>query len=238
MTEVREYGLCYGRPPIVTMITDEEVVKRMGKFIVFDGIDGVGKTEQCKLATSYIFGLSKENDVFLTREPTKDAKDIREEMVKAGKDPKEGGAFYVTQFVCDRQRHLSDYIIPALRRGVHVVCDRYKYSTLAYQSQQDIDMEYIRDMHVGMQVPDLVIILDCPVEIAQKRRFESKEHATTVYDKASKSIIEEYRKVYLNLPLFFKDEPIHIIDGSKSKEEVAKEIQEKLDHLFATKPPL
>ena len=230
-------GPFYAFEPRLTTLSynpEEEEGKR-GKFIVIDGIDGVGKTEQCKLATSYIFDRCKGNEVFLTREPTKNATSIKEEMIRAGGDPKDKGSFYVSQFVADRGRHLAEKIIPALKAGVHVVCDRYKYSTFAFQSQQGIDMDFIHSMHLGMQVPDLVIILDCPASIAKERRETSKEGVTTVFDKASVDLTEEYRKVYLSLPLYLKEEPIYIVDASKSKEEVSKEIQDMLDKMFPKK---
>ena len=49
-----------------------------GKFIVFEGIDGCGKGTQLKLAASFIFDLNKDYDVYITREPTRDFKEIRE----------------------------------------------------------------------------------------------------------------------------------------------------------------
>ena len=193
------------------------------KFIVFEGIDGCGKGTQLKLASNFIFDYSKEYDVYITREPTRDFKEIRKKMAQdtdAKKDPE----WYAKMFVADRKNHLENYIQPILSKGTFVISDRYKHSTLAYQHTQGMDLEELKKMHKGFLIPHLTIIFDCPAEIAFQRRKE--EGATDVFDKDLK-FQETLRKNYLKL----KDdlnENIVIVDATKSVKEVFEDVKQHL----------
>ena len=111
-----------------------------GKFVVFEGIDGSSKGTQLKLSANYLFDLNKEYDVYITREPTRDYKEIRNRMSRA-KRTSEDAQYYATAFFEDRANHVKKYIEPCLNNGTHVLCDRYKHSTLAYQHAQGIDLQ-------------------------------------------------------------------------------------------------
>lgn len=141
----------------------ETELKRLerGLFIVFEGIDGSGKSTQCsRLRDSFVI---KGIDAILTREPTDGpwGKKIRE-IAAAGRDgisPEEE----MEIFVRDREQHVSEVIRPALDAGRVVVCDRYYYSTIAYQGALGLDAEEIRRQNEDIQKfpkPDLVIYLD------------------------------------------------------------------------------
>ena len=72
-----------------------------------------------------------------------------------------------------RAQHVAEVIEPALARGDDVVCDRYSGSTLAYQGYgRGLDVDELRELDSwanGHRVPDLVVLLDLPVEIARER---------------------------------------------------------------------
>jgi len=107
-----------------------------GKFIVFEGIDGSGKgTQMCK-AMQFVFELNKANDVYMTREPTRAFSEIRTSLAECNDDLNSTAHWYAQMFVKDRWNHIRVHIEPALRNGTHVLCDRYKHSTLAYQTTQ------------------------------------------------------------------------------------------------------
>jgi dTMP kinase len=192
-----------------------------GKFIVFEGIDGSGKGTQMKKCASFLFDLDKDNDVYLTREPTRDFKEIRKAMA-AGKDVKDSAEWYAEMFVKDRRNHIDNYIEPALARGTHVVCDRYKHSTLAYQHTQGLPLERLQAMHEGMLVPDLTLIFDCDVATAFKRRHT--EGATDVFEKNA-AFQESLRATYVKLKDALPAEPIVIIRADRPIEEIASEVQ-------------
>jgi dTMP kinase len=185
----------------------------LGKFIVVEGIDGAGSTTQLKLITGHILGLSKDFDIYATREPTRNFRGIRERM-RASTDVKQDAEWYADAFVRDRRNHVQADIQPALERGTHVVCNRYSYSTLAYQHTQGIPLERLIAMHEGLPVPDMALIYDCPAEIAFRRR--QKEGAEDVFDKNLK-FQEELRQNYLKLRGVLPQHNIVIIDaGNRS----------------------
>lgn len=198
-----------------------------GKFIVFEGIDGCGKGTQLHLASYYIFDLNKNNDLYLTREPTRDFKEIRDRLAN-GKDVKKDGEWYTKMFVEDRKNHIEKYIKPHINNGTHVLCDRYKYSTFAYQQAQGINLKNIINLHEGFLVPDLTLIFDCPAEIAFERRKNSG--ATEVFDKNLK-FLKELRDNYLNLSRILK-ENIIVIDSTPKVETVFEDVKKNLDFIF------
>ncbi len=198
-----------------------------GKFIVFEGIDGSGTSTQIKLVTSYLFDKNKNYDVYLTREPTRNFKEIREKL-KSGKDVNQNAEWYANAFLKDRKYHVNNYIIPMLEKGTHVLSDRYKHSTLAYQSTQGMDLNKLIKMHEGLIIPDITFILDCPVEDAFERR--KNEGATEIFDR-DKEFQEKLRKKYLDL-VFYLDEKIVLICAKRHIEEVFEDIKENLDKIF------
>src|SRR3989338_2485061 len=100
----------------------------MGIFVVFDGIDGCGKTTQLKKFVDYIFQRNKYNNIIVTREPYKET-DARK-ILYEGRDSSSQSEKLADLFINDRKRHAEDLIMPSLNKGWYVVCDRYKLSTI------------------------------------------------------------------------------------------------------------
>lgn len=103
-----------------------------GTFIVIEGIDGVGKTTLIKNLKGYL-ERSTTNEVVVTREPgaTELGQKIRSLLLNPGQkiDP----IAELLLFYADRAQHIADVIKPAMERNAIVLCDRYDYSTVAYQ---------------------------------------------------------------------------------------------------------
>jgi dTMP kinase len=139
-----------------------------GRFIVFEGGEGSGKSTQAKL-------LAEAIDADLTREPggTKLAEEIRELLLHADVldlSPRTE----LLLMVAARAQHVAERITPTLTSGRHVVCDRFSGSTLAYQGYgRGLPLE---DVVVACEIategviPDLNILLDLPPELATSRR--------------------------------------------------------------------
>jgi dTMP kinase len=202
-------------------------MKERGKFIVFEGIDGSGKGTQISLSASYIFNKNKEYDIFLTREPTRDFKEIRERMAKAI-SVADSPEWYSEMFVLDRKNHLKKYIQPSLKRGTHVILDRYKLSTLTYQSLQGVNLFQLIEMHDEMLIPDLTLILDCPVEVAFERRKNGG--ATDMFDRDFQFQIN-LRQKYLDLADILHDENIIVINSSEGVDNTFNLIKKELDKI-------
>lgn len=199
---------------------------KIGKLIVIEGIDGSGTTTQAAKLAEYLF--KKEGyHIFLTKEPTgfETGREIKRKLKEdkaAGINPfKEKGEEYAELYVRDRGRHVKGAIVPYLEQGVHVVCDRYKYSTFAYQQAQGQDLDKLIEMHKGLVVPDLILILDLPAEEALRRRVGSKT-TPELFEKLE--FQEAVRTNYLALKDKLSEENIVVVDGAKSIEEVHKEI--------------
>lgn len=162
-------------------------LKRLEKgiFIVFEGLDGSGKTTQCsRLKDSF---LTKGIEAILTREPTSGPWGMKiREIAAKGRDnitPEEEMSYFVN----DRRQHVDEVIQPALDAGKVVVCDRYYYSTIAYQGALELDQAEIRRQNEevnGFPRPDLVIYLDLEPWQGVSRISEQREGGTNVgYEK-------------------------------------------------------
>ncbi len=191
-------------------------VKR-GVLIAIEGIDGSGKTTQCLLLYD---ALRKKNcDVLLSHEPTegKIGEKIRN-LLKKNSDIKSQEVYEL--FVRDRMEHVNEKIEPALKEGKIVIIDRYFISTIAYQGASGIPIAKIINNHEKFApMPDLVIILDIPVDEAIKRLSNKRK------DLFEKNIdfLQKVREIYLNMKKFLNTNII-IIDASRSIMDVHKEI--------------
>ncbi len=146
----------------------------MGKFIVFEGIDGAGKSTQVNLLGEWF--REKGYDVVITKEPTDTAfgKLIRKLVLTGGKEGIIDGARISHEaeallFAADRAEHVNKLIKPALKAGKIVISDRYFYSSLAYQWARGLDLEWLIDLNRFAIRPNLVILLDLPVKESMKR---------------------------------------------------------------------
>lgn len=198
-----------------------------GKFVVFEGIDGSGKSTQFDLAVKYLFNKSKYIDLYVTREPTKYAKEIREKLATEP-NVKKDARWFLNAFVEDRKQHAEE-IKKMLEYGTHVISDRYDVSTYAYQNTQGIPFEEIRAAHKGISVPDLTIIYDCSADVAFKRR--STAGASSSFDK-DLEFQTHLRQNYLNLPKLLKDRKIIFIDANRPIDVIFEETKKVLDELI------
>ena len=195
-------------------------------FIVIEGLDGAGTTTQLNNITDY---LSKENIKHnRTFEPTdnKTGKFIRK--VLSGEIPLEQESIAYL-FAADRNEHIfsKNYgIIKLLKSNKYVICDRYLFSSIAYQSI-GADPELVMDLNSRFPLPEYLIFIDVPVEECQ-RRLKSRDSQKDIYDD-----IEYQRKVldyYNNSIDHFKDSNMNVIriDGTQSPDKITKEIIDKV----------
>ena len=131
---------------------------RRGLLIVFEGIDGSGKTTQARILLRRL--RSRGFKAVFFREPTRGrwGREIKRLAARAGSlTPEEE----LQLFVKDRRENIEKNLKPALARGTIVVLDRYYFSTIAYQGAKGIDLRRIRRLNEAFAVrPDLVIVLD------------------------------------------------------------------------------
>ena len=203
-----------------------------GVFIVLDGMDGSGKSEMVKLLHNYLFSKSKKYRILTTREPTNGiyGKEIRN-ILASEDNPKLNAEKMLELFIKDREDHLKNSIIPFLNKSNEhevniVICDRYYYSTIAFQATQGLDMGMLIEINKEFLRPEAAFILDIGPEVALERiKHREKEK----FEKLG--FMKELRKRLLELPKLLVDN-IKIIDASKDKEDVFNDIKKEVDKLF------
>jgi dTMP kinase len=146
-------------------------------FITLEGVDGAGSTTQTHLLTDYLnqHGIR----AIATKEPTEGR--IGHLIRSYLQSPSPHPSIDALLFAADRIEHLETVIKPALERGEHVISDRYLESTLAYQSVDGVDSEWIETVNRFAIKPDLIIILDInPATSLTRKHNPARERFETV----------------------------------------------------------
>lgn len=192
-----------------------------GKFTVIEGIDGSGKGT---IIHSLKQWLTEQNvGFYLTNEPSsKGLRPVIKKMIASGSI--NNGVFDALLFAADRVYHVSSEIDPELKKGKHVICDRYYHSTFAYQNAQGEDLEWLMEVNKYARTPDLTLILDIPADVAVRRITFSDRNSQDRYEKID--FLNKVRKLYLKMPELLKDEDILIIDADRSPSTVFEDVKE------------
>lgn len=190
-----------------------------GIFIVIEGIDGSGKSTQSKMLKKYF--ENKNFKVFLTQEPTNSAiGKIIKKSINSGKK-NIGNEAIALLFACDRAEHVKK-IRRELENGKAVICDRYYYSSLAYQGASGLSMSWLKEINKFAIKPSIAFYLDISPEEAFKRI--KKRRTRSYFEKLA--FLNKVRKIYKQLCRESKE--LLEIDASRSREEVHKEMVKKL----------
>ena len=145
---------------------------KKGSFIVFEGPDGSGKTTVCDIVCQKL--KDKDFDIVHTREPG--GIDIAEQIRAVILDPKNTAMDSRTEallYAASRRQHLVEKVIPAINDGKIVICERFVYSSLAYQGKaRGIGYEGVKainDFAIEGCKPDITIYLDVDEKTGQSR---------------------------------------------------------------------
>ncbi len=150
-------------------VTEQQTPR--GRFIVFEGIDGAGKTTQIELLEQHLRGLGRR--VWRTAEPTESVSGglLRDAL---GGVSRRSACEMAALFVLDRIFHNVNPVSgieKMLADGIDVICDRYYYSSLAYQGSET-DEKWVREMNLScpeIRHPDVCIFLDLTPEQSMER---------------------------------------------------------------------
>lgn len=193
--------------------------KTNGLFITFEGGEGAGKSTLIASLASKL----KENglDPLITREPggSELGKTIRRWLLDKDALPLSKRAELLL-FLADRAQHVDEKLLPALKAGKVVLCDRYVDSTLAYQgygrglNQEDL----IAGCHLatGGLEPDLTFLLDLPPQVGLSRRQERDR-----FEGEEMGFHERVRQGFLTLAK--TKSRIQVIDATKPPKGVLQE---------------
>jgi len=171
------------------------MINRPGKLIVFEGIDGAGKTTVHKALKERMRGR---DDIVFSGEPTDGeyGRKVREAL-KKGDIPAEGLLFL---FVQDRIEHVKNVIVPALKEGKVVILDRCYLSTVAYQASRLFPLKELLFLNsLFSPAPDLVVYFEIPVEEALER-LRNRGQGLSVFEKEEKlrEVAGNYERVLEN----------------------------------------
>jgi dTMP kinase len=196
-----------------------------GRFITFEGGEGAGKSTQIGRLKDRLEKLSQR--VLVTREPggSSYAEEIRAFIL--GGHAKSLGTFAeALLFAAARIDHLDKTIVPALKSGTHVLCDRFADSTRAYQgSVGNIEpalIDRLEQVTLAGTKPDLTFILDLPAETglarADERRAQRGEGVDRFEDEAL-SFHQNLRQAFLAIARAHP-ERCAVINADQSPDEV------------------
>lgn len=163
-----------------------------GRLVVFEGLDGCGKSTQLERAAARL--RAGGHDPFVTREPTDGAWGRRiREMAKSGRAvaPEEE----LRWFVEDRREHAERELHPALDDGRLVLCDRYFVSSVAYQGARGLDWRAIlAESEAEFPLPDLVLLFAIAPEQGLERVHARGGELETVFERAD--FLERVAKIF------------------------------------------
>ncbi|QOV21984.1 dTMP kinase [Anabaenopsis elenkinii] len=201
-----------------------------GKLIIFEGVEGCGKTSQMQLCAQWLESLGI--PIVVTREPggTELGLDLRRILLN---NPENLPISQVTElllYAADRSQHVAQELKPHLAAGKYILCDRYTHSTTAYQGYgRGLNINLINQLnHIATDglVSDLTIWLDVDVEVGLAR----KQAATGGLDRIEQETIAFHRRVqqgYADLAALYPSEIVRV-DGSLTPEAVQQVIQKIL----------
>ena len=197
-------------------------------FICFEGVEGSGKSTQAKLLYKFIKKNIRKN-VILTREPggTLFSEKIRNLILD-----KKTNISTLTEFfllMAARNEHVISKIDFYLKKNFIIICDRFFYSTLAYQHYlEDMDKKFIFNIQKKIYKkihPDLTFLIDLNNK-ESKIRISNRSKKTNRFDKLSSYHFNKIRNGFIKISKTYKNKII-LIKGSRSLIEIQNEINKK-----------
>ncbi len=201
-----------------------------GKFITFEGSEGSGKSTQIETLRDYL--KKKKKPVLFVREPggVKISEKIRDILLDV-KNIRMGDECETLLYMAARAQLVEEVVIPALKKGKVVLCDRFLDSTVAYQGYGNgIDVAAIKRIGrfatQGVQ-PDITFFFDIDAKKGLARLNRKK-------DRIERRAISYHNKVRKGYEAIARSEPkrVKLINASQSKEEIFKTVQMYIDRLL------
>lgn len=208
--------------------------ERIVPFIVFEGVDGAGKTTLLTKLKRELESLGA--TTLSTREPggaTSVGASIRSLLL----DPEREAIHPLTELLlysADRAEHVTSVVRPALERGEMVLCDRYYYSTLAFQGHgRGLDLRTISTLSAIATTqlePSLVILLDLDPAVALERA-RSRGKALDVIERQGLEFHTRIRQGFLSIAEE-SSTPFLILDGRASPDELCASALPYVEKLY------
>ena len=192
--------------------------KNKGLFITFEGIDGCGKTTQLNMLQEYLKKCGYA--VLITWEPGANqilCEKIRHLLLYTQCEMDSRAEMFL--FLADRAQHINKFILPALKQGKIVLCDRHIDSTLAYQGygrNNNLDeIIFLNNIATNGIKPDLTLLYDIDLKTSNLRVGKEKDRMENQGD----DFLKRVREGYLDIAQI-NNQRIKIIDGCQNVEDV------------------
>lgn len=200
------------------------MTENRGRFIVFEGLDGAGKTTQIELLANRLRGTGRR--VYCTAEPTESVSGGLLRDALGGISKRTAGEM-AAMFVLDRIFHNVNPvngIQKMLADGFDVICDRYYYSSMAYQGSET-DPEWVRHMNLDCPEilrPDVCIFLDLTPEQSMARINRGRA-TQEIYENEEKltAVRNQFYRVFEEL---CERDNVRVVNAYRSIEEIHEEI--------------
>ncbi|MDZ5000431.1 dTMP kinase [Clostridium perfringens] len=199
-----------------------------GKFIVFEGGEGSGKSTILDMVYDYL--IQNNVECIKTREPggIKISEDIRK-IILDTKNTEMDSKTEALLYTAARRQHLVEKVIVEIEKGKIVLCDRFIYSSLAYQGYaRNIGIEDIYQINkfaIGEYMPDLNILFDVSPEVGLGRITKNEDREVNRLDLEKMDFHYRVREGYNNLYEANKDKFVKV-DAEKSIEEVFSSVKD------------
>jgi dTMP kinase len=205
---------------------------RDARFIVLEGLDGAGTTTQAAKLQAHCTRRGRPG--FLTNEPTSDPIGAFIRRLLTGQERAPDASTYRPDenamgllFAADRLAH-SRVIASRLAAGEHVICDRYVFSSMAYQTlDSSVSPDWVIEINRGCAVPDLTIFLAVPVDVCMQR-LAMRRGTAAIYETRAQleTIAENYERLLPRYEANFGR--VARLDGTRSVDEVHAAIVEAI----------
>lgn len=197
---------------------------KRGKLIVFEGVDGGGKSTQLRRAAAAL--RARGLDILETGEPTKGlwGRKIREMARTTDRVPRETELAW---FIKDRREHMRDTVGPALAAGRIVLCDRSYFSTVAYQGARGFDpAKLLAESQAEFGRPDLVLLFDIDPEQGLARVAARGGPHEPAFEELNylEQVAENFRLLDL--------EELVRIDAARDEGAVARDVMAAIDRIL------
>ena len=199
-------------------------MKNKGLFITFEGIDGSGKSTQIQNLAKFLKNLGF--DIIITREPggSVGGEEIRKLLLQ-GEVDRWSAETEILLFTAARRDHLERIILPALKDGKIVICDRFTDSTRMYQGMRGPKLRDLVD-NLNDEVidcdPDLTILIDIDPEVSLKRA-KSRNTVEERFEDFGVELQKKMRSGFIELSKEFSNR-IEVVNGHQLVEELANDI--------------
>jgi dTMP kinase len=194
----------------------KKMAEKSGRLIVFEGIDGSGKTTVSKMVAAHM--LEQGEEVVWLREPSDSrwGQKIRDLASHKDSIPIEEELHY---FIEDRKWDVETNIKPALKQKKTVILDRYFFSTACYQGARGLNAdEILAQNRQFAPEPDRVFIIDVDVDTALQRIRKNRETEVKLFEK--REFLANVRQNYLSL----RGDHIHLINGCQLSQDVLRDV--------------